>query len=263
MTIAANQLHLTQGAISQQIKRLEESLESTLFARDGRRLELAEMGERFLGKARSLLKLNDEVCADMTTRPLYGTLRVGVPHDLVGTCFPTIFKAFAETHPYVDVSLVCGSSPELTETVARGLLDIAVVEQPADSASGECLRIEPLVWVAARGGSAHLKRPLPISMVAETCAFRQVVLAALDQEKIEWRTVFESGNIEATTATVRSDLAVTAWLASTVPADLDIVSSPRELPALPPFAISLQLPPTTSQAANEFARHVRDALLRR
>jgi DNA-binding transcriptional LysR family regulator len=263
MTAAANILHLTQGAVSQQIKRLEESFDCSLFERDGRRVELTQVGERFLGKAKRLLGVNDEIWADMTTRPLQGPLRLGVPYDLVGTCFPPIFKAFAEACPYVQISLMCGTSPELSKALASGSLDLAVIEAATDEATGECLRVERLVWVGARGGTAYLKRPLPISMVAESCAFRPVVLQALREKNLEWRTVFESGNIEATTATVRSDLAVTAWLASTVSSDLDILGLDTNLPTLPNFAISLHMPSNGGQAAREFAQYVRDGMLRR
>lgn len=108
---------------------------------------------------------------------------------------------------------------------------------------------------------AHLKRPLPVSIVAESCAFRPVVLQALREKNLEWRSVFESGNIEATTATVRSDLAITAWLASTVPADMDILDTDTGMPALPNFAISLHLP-DGGPAARAFAQYVRDGVLR-
>jgi DNA-binding transcriptional LysR family regulator len=263
MTVAAKSLHLTQGAISQQIKRLEESFDCNLFERDGRRLELTQVGERFLGKAKRLLGMNDEIWADMRTGPLRGQLRLGLPYDLVGTCFPPIFKAFTEAYPDVEISLMCGTSPELSKALASGSLDLAVIEAATDDASGECLRVERLVWVGARGGVAHLKRPLPISMVAETCAFRPVVLRALREKDLEWRTVFESGNIEATTATVRSDLGITAWLASTVPSDLDILGRDTDLPTLPNFAISLHMPSSAGPAAREFAQYVRDGVLRR
>ncbi|TIW96869.1 MAG: LysR family transcriptional regulator, partial [Mesorhizobium sp.] len=90
------------------------------------------------------------------------------------------------------------------------------------------------------------------------------VLAALSEHGLEWRTVFENGNIDATTATVRSDLAVTTWLASTVPADLDILPSESGLPPLPNFAINLHVPKHgAGPAAQEFARHIRDGLARR
>jgi DNA-binding transcriptional LysR family regulator len=262
MTVAANILHLTQGAVSQQIKRLEETFDCVLFERDGRRLELSPVGERFLGKAKRLLGMNDEIWVDMTAHPVYGKLRVGVPYDLVGTHFPPVFKAFGEAYPNVEVSLMCATSPELSDAMGVGSLDLAVVEETAGVTNGECLRVEQLVWVGARGGNAHLKRPLPISMVADSCSFRPVVLAALRDQGIEWRTVFESGNLEATTATVRSDLAVTAWLASTIPADLEILSGDDDLPTLPNFSINLRLPSVVPPAAQEFARYVRERLVR-
>ncbi len=55
--------------------------------------------------------------------------------------------------------------------------------------------------------------------------------------------MFENGNVEATAATVRAGLAVTTWLVSTVPADLETLA-PHEasLPTLPSFADGLQLP---------------------
>ncbi|TGS86036.1 LysR family transcriptional regulator, partial [Mesorhizobium sp. M2D.F.Ca.ET.178.01.1.1] len=109
-------------------------------------------------------------------------------------------------------------SPDLAAALAAGTIDLAVIEERAGPTAGECLFVDRLVWVGARAGSARLKRPLPVSMVADTCAFRPAVLAALGEDGLDWRTVFENGNIDATTATVRSDLAVTTWLASTVPA---------------------------------------------
>ena len=75
--------------------------------------------------------------------------------------------------------------------------------------------------------------------------------------------MFENGNIEATTATVRTDLAVTAWLASTVPADLDILSVEEGLPELPVFAINLHLPKGDAAPPTlALARHIREGMVR-
>ncbi|MGF6637660.1 LysR substrate-binding domain-containing protein [Paraburkholderia sp. MM6662-R1] len=260
MTVAANLLHMTQGAVSQQVKRLEDVLDCLLFVRKTRRLELSHQGEQFLVKARKLLRLNDEIWADMTGQPLRGALRVGVPYDLVTRLAPAM-KAFAEAHPHVEITLVCAASPELSEAVNSGRVDVSLIEYVASEAEGEVVCIEPLVWVKGRGSDAWQKRPLPLSMVDDRCAFRPVVLGALADEGIAWRTVFESRNIEATAATVRAGLAITAWLASTVPADLETLTfRVSGLPALPAFAICLRLPATVQPAAQEFARHVRDSM---
>ncbi len=85
MTAAANALHLTQSAVSQQIGRLED-LCGTLFSRDRRALRLTATGERLLGKVRRLLALNDELWADMKATGLEGEVRLGAPYDLLATC---------------------------------------------------------------------------------------------------------------------------------------------------------------------------------
>ncbi|TPJ33534.1 LysR family transcriptional regulator [Mesorhizobium sp. B2-5-13] len=264
MTAAANALHLTQGAVSQQVKRLEETLGCSLFERDRRGLRLTHSGERLFDKARRLLSLNDEIWTDMMGSAVAGQVRLGVPYDLVGTLLAPVLKTYAEAYPQVEISLVCASSPELAAALAAGTIDLAVIEERVGPTSGECLAIDRLVWVGARGGAARAKRPLPVSIVADTCAFRPVVLSALNEHGLEWRSVFENGNIDATTATVRSDLAVTTWLASTVPPDLDILPFDTGLPPLPNFAINLHLPRHgVGPAAQEFARHIREGLGRR
>jgi DNA-binding transcriptional LysR family regulator len=263
MTAAANALNLTQGAVSQHIRRLEDSLGCALFERDRRGLRLTPTGERLFGKAKRFLSLNDEIWGEMAGDAPKGRLRLGVPYDLVGAWLAPALKAYAEACPQIEISLACASSPELTGLLASGEIDLAVIEEPVGPSAGECLAIERLVWVGARGGGAHLKRPLPLSMVSETCAFRPVILASLRDHGFAWRTVFESGTIEATRATVQADLAVTAWLAATVPADLAILGAEDGLPPLPSFAINLHLPPhEAGAAAREFARHIRRDLAR-
>ncbi len=257
MTIAANALHLTQGAVSQHVRRLEDQLGGALFKRTRGGLVLAALGERLLGKARHLLALNDEICADLGGQAITGKLRLGVPPDLIGTSITPALKKFSEAHPRVELSLVCSASPELKTALAKGELDLAIIEEPAGHETGECLTVDRLTWVGAPAGQAYRRRPLPISMVAHTCAFRPAVLEALRRSGLTWRSAFEAGSIEATATTVRADLAVTVWLSSTIPGDLMPLHD-AGLPDLSPFAITLHLSArSTSPAATEMARALR------
>lgn len=262
MTAAGNALHLTQSAVSQQIARLED-LTGALLTRDRRSIRLTTTGERLLGKARRLLILNDELWSDMITKVTDGQVRLGAPYDLIGTWLAPILKDYAGDHPLVEITLICGASPELLTSTMEGAIDLALVEEPLGPSRGECLAVDRLVWVGAKAGAAHLKTPLPVSMVAETCAFRPAVLQALSERNLTWRTMFESGSVDATTATVRSDLAVTAWLASTVPSDLDILPPEAGLPELPSFAINLHMPNGhASPATTQLARYIRSSVAR-
>lgn len=264
MTAAANAVHLSQGAVSQQIRRLEELLDCRLFVRDRRGLRLTNAGEHLLGKARRLLAMNDEIWAAMTTCELTGKIRLGVPYDLVSTHLPPVLKVFAQSYPQVEIVLLCATSPQLTDALVDGRVDLALIEEPIGSAGGECLCVEPLVWVAARGGEIHRKRPLPISLVCDSCAFRPAIFASLHEHGLEWRAVFENGNIEATLATVRIDLAVTAMLAATVPPEMNILPPGSGLPDLPSFAINLHLRPSGANAiTQELISHFRGVFRRR
>jgi DNA-binding transcriptional LysR family regulator len=257
MTAAGNALHLTQSAVSQQIARLED-LTGRLFLRERRTLRLSTAGERLLPNARRLISLNDEIWSSVTDSAIDGRVRLGAPYDLVGAWLTPILKAYAEQNPLVEVALVCLSSPELLAATESGLVDLALVEEPVSAFGGERLLVDRLVWVGARGGSAHLKTPLPVSLVAETCAFRPAVLHTLSERSLSWRTMFESGSIDATRATVRADLAVTAWLESTVPADLNILHPDERLPELPSFAINLhRCAANTTRACTELAQSIR------
>ena len=257
MTAAANALHLTQSAVSQQVGRLED-LCGELFSRDRRALRLTATGERLLGKVRRLLALNDELWADIEATGVEGEVRLGAPYDLLATCLGPVFKQYVDAHPQVQVVLTAAASPDLLSALGRGELDLALVEEPVGPSRGERLAVDRLVWVGAQGGAAHLKTPLPVSMVADTCAFRPAVLEALAAHGLDWRTVFENGSVDATAATVRSDLAISVWLASTVAADLQILSTDAGLPLLPAFSINLHLPAQVSTATVELARLLRN-----
>ncbi|MGS0894412.1 LysR family transcriptional regulator [Burkholderia stagnalis] len=262
MTAAARALHLTQGAISQQIKRLEECFGERMFDRTQGRLKLTAAGERLLEQAEQLVRLNDRIWTDMNSAAFSGVIRVGAPSDLVGTYLAGIFKAFAQHCAHVEITLVNLASVELSAALRDGRVDLAVIEQAASEPGGERLRIEPLVWVGAAGGRAYMKRPLAVSIVSNACVFRPVLFDVLTKRDIPWRTVFENGDIEATKATVRMDMAVTAWLASTVPADLQIVPSPAGLPELPDFAVTLHLPSSsTTPLIDEMANFIRNGFL--
>ncbi len=261
MTAAGRVLHLTQGAVSQQIARLETLTGGALLARDRRGVSLTPSGERLLGKARQLLALNDEIWTDINGGAIGGLVRLGVPYDLVGPCLAPVLKDYTAACPTVELSVICGTSDELARRLATGQLDLAVLEQPTETATGECLAVDHLVWAGAEGGTAHWKTPLPVSIVDESCAFRPALLAALGQQKRAWRAVFENGSLDSALATVRMDLAVSAWLRSTVPADLAILPPEAGLPDLPSFAITLHRPDRPSSlAARELVRHLRAAL---
>jgi DNA-binding transcriptional LysR family regulator len=261
MTSAANVLNLTQAAVSQQIKRLEEAFGSQLFERDRKGLRLTTAGERLFGKAKRLLALNDEIWAEMTAPQYSGHVRLGIPYDIVDAYLPPILRSFSQAHPLVQISIVSRSSANLREALGAREIDLTLTTELACGPDGERLVSERLVWVGAKGGGAHLRRPLPISFGSEICAFRPPVIDALGAAELDWRLVSE---MDGSCTTVRTDLAVSTLLAPTVPPDFAMLGGDAGLPPLPAFSINLYLPKAgASPIAAELARHIRDGFLGR
>ena len=88
VTRAAGFLHLTQSAVSMQLKRLEELLGLDLFDRSGRTIALTASGEQLLVFARRMVALNDEVITRLTDQAYEGEITLGVPHDIVYPAIP-------------------------------------------------------------------------------------------------------------------------------------------------------------------------------
>src|SRR5471030_866584 len=250
MTVAARRLHMTQGAVSQQVQRLEEMLGHVLLVRGKKGTRLTPQGERLLPQARQLVELNDVMLAAMGMPGVAGQVRLGVPHDLMGTHLPPVLQKFTQQFPAVEITLVAGSSSELKSAFDAGTVDLALTEEAAATASGEVLLLESPAWVGKIGGQAWQQRPLPVCLVSATCVFRPPLMAALAAANIAWRNPIDYPSLEATVAMVREDLAVTVLLPSTMPSRLTTLADDSGLPSLPPFSITLHAPKQGSSAAS-------------
>ncbi|NWB49687.1 LysR family transcriptional regulator [Pseudomonas gingeri] len=260
ISAAARRLHVTQGGISQQIKRLEAFFDCVLVERDVRGSRLTERGTGLLPHARRLLGLNDHLCEEMLGATTPKTVRLGVPYDMAGAHFAPILKTYAQRHPEVEVSLVTGSSVDLMQDYGKGLVDLTINQCPMSEAEGEPLAVEALVWIG-RSGELFRQRPLPLCFVTPTCTFRSTAFSLLSEADISWRVVFENASAEATLSTVRSELALTPWLRSLVPDDLRELGSESGLPLLPDFAIQLRVAEDAHPAALDMAEVIREHYL--
>jgi len=258
VTRAAHLLNLTQAAVSQQLKRLEELFAVALFDRSNRTLRPTAAGERLLAHAQSMTAMNDDLWGLMSTPHYEGEVRVGVPHDVVEPNLPAVLRRFDRAWPRVRVTLISGITAELLANLHRNDLDIALSTEPDVPPNAELLLSDPLVWVGAAGGQAHQRTPLPVSFGSPHCAFRASAIHALAGAGRDWRPVCEATVLDAVKATVYADVAVAPMLLSAVPADLSVIDAAEGLPPLPPFCINMHMRRTGRTAvADEFAAFVR------
>jgi DNA-binding transcriptional LysR family regulator len=258
MTTAGKIVHRTQGAISQQIKRLEALFETRLFDRKAGSARLTREGEKLLVKAHRLISLNDEVMDQMRTVDFSGEVRLGVAHDIVRAMMPPILRRFRQEHPHVLITLVSDTTQALRADLRERKIDLALMTETERGDRDQFLLTDQLIWVGAKGGDAHRRRPLSVALGQENCGFRAAAIKALTKARMPWRAICQFGSLESVFATLEADMAIALFLSRTVPDRLAALRG-RELPELPRFHINLRLPSTgTASVVMEFARHIRE-----
>ncbi|MBO9471670.1 LysR family transcriptional regulator [Endozoicomonas sp. G2_2] len=261
MAKAAHALHLTQGAVSQQVKRLEAFLGQRLLHRHHHGLELTPDGTRLLRYAEEMIERNDRFLAETAGYKEADPVRLGIPCDLIRRYMPSILTSLSTTDPNIELSIHSGTSSELEALLISGDIDVSVLEAPGDDANENRLISERLVWVAGPGGQAYKRRPLPLSLVSERCVFRTSVFEALRKNNIPWVHRFEHGDLEAAMASVAGDVAITVCLESVVPSDFQVLASDSGLPTLPMFSITVcHAPGVCSMPINRTADSIRSAI---
>ena len=141
---AARLLHVSQSAISEQVRDLESELGIELFNRENRRIRLTDHGDHFLKDARAILAAADKAVANVqrSLRGEIGTLTVGFFVGGTGTFFPSIIREFRRRFRGVQVSLVELAPAMQHQALQAGAIDIGFT-RPVPSDFATTLRSEP------------------------------------------------------------------------------------------------------------------------
>jgi len=231
VTRAAGFLHLTQSAVSMQLKRLEELLGLDLLDRSGRTIALTANGEQLLVYARRMVALNDELITRLTDQAYEGEITLGVPHDIVYPAIPQVLKQFNSAFPRVRVHLESSGTRTLKEMFSKGACDMIMTTETDLAVGGETLCVKPLLWIGAPGGAAWRQRPLKLAF-GRLCTFRPNVISALDAADIPWEVIVETESDRTIEATVSADLAIHTMIEGTEPPHLERIAHQGALPAL-------------------------------
>ncbi len=149
---AAAELHLTQPAVSMQIKQLEEQIGLPLIDQIGKRLFLTEAGHELRGHAQAIAaKMVDLNAAMDQLRSLErGILRLAVV-STANYFLPPLIAAFSEKHPGVRISLTVENREAVLSALADNRTDLAITGQPPSGVDlvAERFMDNPLVVIAA------------------------------------------------------------------------------------------------------------------
>jgi DNA-binding transcriptional LysR family regulator len=169
-TRAAEELFLTQPAVSMQVRQLEEALGVTLFEQLGKRIHLTETGQEVLAYARNITQQLDEMEAVLNRiKGLSGgRLRISVA-TTANYFIPTLLGTFSRSYPEVTISLDVTNRETLLRQLTENAIDLAIMGQPPAELDVEAdmFMENPLVIVAPPGHALAKQKKIPLTRLQD------------------------------------------------------------------------------------------------
>jgi DNA-binding transcriptional LysR family regulator len=176
-TAGALRVHVTQAAISMQIRQLETEIGAKVFVRAPRHVILTEAGEQLLRRARHILREHDAALDEIAelAGAERGRLRIGSASAMVLTeQLPTILKELRKQHPAAEIAVTSGTSEVLVDQILAGEVDVAFVSLPVDERGIKTERLSDDQLVAIASPRHKLAKQRTIS--AYTLAGERLIL---------------------------------------------------------------------------------------
>jgi DNA-binding transcriptional LysR family regulator len=131
-SVAAEELLITQPAVSQQVKALEKHLNVKLFERQGHKLILTEAGEAVLGGAQAILTAGADMEHSLSLLRGSTRGRLALGANTTGGMYvaPSIIAAFRDLYPEAEATLQVESTNRICDRVMQSMIDVAVVTGP-------------------------------------------------------------------------------------------------------------------------------------
>lgn len=219
---AALELHVSQPAITMQLKDLSEALQSgPLFEKVGRRLRLTSTGEVFLERTREIMRRVASTQAEMRERGhLYGgRVSIGAPAS-VGECLlPDALGTFHKTYPALELRVHEGNTPTLMGLLGSGEIDLAIVTLPIREHNLEVTPLfsEQLVVVVHQNHKLAGQSPIQMAELRNESFLlyspggfvREATLRACRQASFVPKVLLDSGSMELLLRMTEAGLGVT------------------------------------------------------
>lgn len=276
-TRAAEELHLTQPAVSMQIKQLEEGLGVALLEQLGKRIHLTEAGQEVLAYARGITQQLDELEGVLNRMKglAGGRLRISVA-TTANYFIPTLLGAFSRRYPDVTVSLDVTNRETLLRQLSENIVDLVIMGQPPPEADVEARAFmdNPLVVVAPRDHPLAGKRKIPLAqlqeetfLVREPGSGTRIAMERYFNERVmKLKTGMEVGSNEAIKQSVQAGLGLGLLSRATIEQELAlrrlVVLDVAEFPIMRHWYVVHRKGKRLSAAADAFKNFVLEEALR-
>lgn len=243
-TRAAQALNLTQPAISQQIRRLEDLLGVELFARDNRQVLLTLEGERLTGYAHQIVSVNDKVGGLFDVSRPQESVTLGMPEYFSEEILQRVIPAVALELPSVRIVVKVARSMLLAEAFGEGRIDIGLMIDELPKVAAMPLHALSLRWLGGERAAPPVEsEEVALALFKAPCVFRSLAIRRLEESGIRWRCVYESEDLMSLRSAVQAGVGVTLlpWFAEV--RGLKSLEALGHLPALPGFGVELKQRP--------------------
>jgi DNA-binding transcriptional LysR family regulator len=233
---AATALHLSQGAVSQHVRRLEAAIGRPLMERDHRGVRLTADGEALLPKARQMLAIHDEILRDFAMSP-GETLTIGATEHGADQLLPTVTALLSSAFPERKTRIRLDRGAQLRTALENATIDMAILLGPATDEQARDIGELELTWYAASSWRPAPGRALPLVAIDEPCALRRRALDTLAAHGIAADVVCDAAHLAGFQAAVRAGLGV--GLMATLAGRPDGLVERDDLPVPEPVPLSV------------------------
>jgi DNA-binding transcriptional LysR family regulator len=234
-TKAAEHLHMTQPAVTFQVRQLEEHFNTRLFDRTHNRISLTVAGERVYQYADRIFTLYGEMENSVRelTGEVSGVLLIGASTTIAEYMLPALLGDFKSKYPDVNIRLQVANTDHIVSMVENNSIDLGVVEAPVSNKNlvVETCRMDQMVLIVPKGHPLARERSVAMSRILdypyicreEGSGTREVMLEHLNAGGIEscnLNIVMELGSPEAVKGAVEAGMGISIISRATIAKEL-------------------------------------------
>jgi DNA-binding transcriptional LysR family regulator len=266
LTAAAPVVFLSQSAVSEQMRKLEERAGQSLLTRSKAGVTPTPAGLRLIGHARGILALSDEAFRDLRGESLQGELRLAVTDYFRPGELTRLLSRLGESYPQVRLNVSVLKSGAIEAGYARGEFDVGLSMRIAGQAAGSksdeqartaVLRRESLAWMGAEGRRCKRDEPLRLLVLPDTCSLHQFTVKLLRQRGVPYVVAHVASGVAGLQSALAAGLGVACLNESALCEGVARLAAPHGLPALPRVAFHFL---SARRGETEFVTRARELL---
>ncbi|MCG6885767.1 MAG: LysR family transcriptional regulator [Proteobacteria bacterium] len=236
-TKAAEELHMTQPAVTFQVRQLEEQFNTRLFDRTHNRISLTEAGQRVFQYADQIFVLYAEMdnAVRELTGDVSGVLMLGASTTIAEYMLPVLLGDFKTKYPDITIRLKVANTDGIVSQVENNTIDLGVVEAPVNNKNlvVEKCRTDHLVLIVSPKHELAGEAVVPIQRVAdfpficreEGSGTREVMIESMEQAGMpanSLKIAMELGSLEAIKGAVEAGMGISILSSATIQKELKL-----------------------------------------